>query len=85
MNRERNRALVHVPERDLHKLAAHGLILPDGYEVVDRTPFVQHETMSMVFLVEGPADEIPYSAPATVLPSLYTLSGYDAIVVERSS
>lgn len=83
MIRERNRALVYVPDEEMSKLAAHGLVLPDGYRVLDRAPERNVETMSTIFVVEGPADEIPYSAPGAVLPALFTLPGYSAIVVER--
>ena len=75
-----HRAIVLVPELDMHKLA-HGIILPDGYTLVDRLPVVVPMSMGFAFQVES--WDLARTDPAAVPPTLSVLRGYQGIVVER--
>ena len=75
-----HRAIVIIPEQEMHKLA-HGIILPDGYTLVDRLPVVVPMLMGFAFQVES--WDLPRTDPAAQAPTLGVLQGYQGIVVER--
>ncbi len=77
---EYRKAIVWVHEIELRKLAR-GLILPEGYHLVQRPPWYDNQKMAWGMIVEGP--DIPIVPPGTVIPDLEVYTDYEAIVVRR--
>lgn len=75
-----NKAIVYVPEDMLWKLG-HGLILPEGYRIVERPPWYDNSRPGWGMMVES--RDIPQTHPGTTLPSLEIYLDYNAIVVKR--
>lgn len=69
MMKEKHRAVVYIPDSVMHKVFTHGVVLPEGYELVtgvlDRSP----ERLSWVLVVQS--YDIPPSDMGASLPQCY--------------
>jgi len=74
------RAIVWVPVTQFHKIAK-GIVLPEGYEISDTMPFIQHLSMSVGFMVCSA--DLPMTDEGEEFPSLQVVMGYEQILVER--
>ena len=74
-----HRAIVWVAAVQFHKLAK-GIVLPNGYTLVDVMPFTDNLRMAVGFMVES--EDIEYTEEGNEYPVAFALGGYQQIVVE---
>lgn len=65
---EVNRAMVFVPDMIAHKMLTHGVVLPEGYEIVPGT-LQRNPGQSIGFVVES--EHLPHTVQGTTLPTLF--------------
>jgi hypothetical protein len=79
--REKNKAIAFIPELLAHKIITHGLVLPEGYEVVPHSLWFSNEHQALGVVIES--YDLPHSSPGTQLPNVFIKDMGSHIAVEE--
>lgn len=69
MMKEKHRAVVYIPDVVMHKVFTHGVVLPEGYELVTGVLNRSPERLSWVLVVQS--YDIPPSGLGEMLPECH--------------